>query len=210
MSNERVRSQPMRRRRLTRDESQADTRAELLTAANRLFLRDGYAATSLAAIAEEAALTKGAVYSNFDSKEDLFLTVMREAGATAEWYAPDDVSRAEGDEPGEQAASFGRYAASVKPSRRHVALFLEMNAAALRSEPVRRRAVNRNAEFFETFGAAFGAALGIKVDNPHRLGLILQSLYVGLIMHGAFDGGRDEETFAAAYQLVVLGHQVGV
>src|SRR5580765_1647639 len=99
----------MPRRRLTREESQARTRAELLRAAYRLFLRDGFVATSLAAIAEEAGVTKGAVYSNFESKEDLFLAMLQQAGGGAKWYAPDDVSRADGTDPAERAASFGRY-----------------------------------------------------------------------------------------------------
>src|SRR5687768_14502723 len=66
------------RRRLTREESKARTRQELLRAASRLFLRNGFVATSLADIAEEAGLTKGAVYSNFESKEDLFVAVLQE------------------------------------------------------------------------------------------------------------------------------------
>jgi AcrR family transcriptional regulator len=199
-----VRSQPMPRRRLTRDESQARTRTELLRAANRLFLRDGYAATSLAAIAEEAAVTKGAVYSNFESKEDLFLALLREYDSGAEWYAPHDVSDMSGEGPDERAQSFGRHAAGIQPSRRQVALFLEMNAAALRSERVRRWVAANNDRFFESFGAGFADALGIEVDDPRRLGLIAQSIYVGLMMHGAFDGGADGEAFVDAYRLLAM------
>jgi AcrR family transcriptional regulator len=200
MSPPDLRSQPMPRRRLTRDESQARTRAELLRAASRLFLRDGYAATSLAAIAEEAAVTKGAVYSNFESKEDLFLALLRER--PAEWYAPRDVSTAVGDEADDRAEAFGRYAAGRQPSRRHVALFLEMNAAALRSDRVRRWVATHNAEFFESLGSELAEALGVEVDDPGTLGLVTQSLYVGLTMHGAFDGGIDDDRFAEAYRLL--------
>jgi AcrR family transcriptional regulator len=41
-----------------------------------MFLRDGYAATSLEKVAEEAGYSKGAVYSNFDGKDDLCLAVL--------------------------------------------------------------------------------------------------------------------------------------
>jgi AcrR family transcriptional regulator len=47
----------------------------LLDAAERLFRRDGYAATSLDRIAGEAGYTKGAVYSNFPNKEAVFLAL---------------------------------------------------------------------------------------------------------------------------------------
>ncbi|WP_067690612.1 TetR/AcrR family transcriptional regulator [Nocardia jejuensis] len=66
---------------LTRAESQALTREELIEAAERLFYANGYHATSLAAIAAEAGRTIGAVYSNFDAKEDLCLEVLRGWGS---------------------------------------------------------------------------------------------------------------------------------
>ncbi|MFF0491148.1 TetR/AcrR family transcriptional regulator [Nocardia sp. NPDC004068] len=62
--------------RLTRSESQARTRAELLDTARTLFLSEGYARTSLERVAEEAGYSKGAVYSNFRTKSQLCLEVL--------------------------------------------------------------------------------------------------------------------------------------
>ena len=62
--------------RLTRSESQARTRQRLVETARAMFLRDGYAATSLEKVAEEAGFSKGAVYSNFGGKDDLCLAVL--------------------------------------------------------------------------------------------------------------------------------------
>jgi AcrR family transcriptional regulator len=59
----------------TRLERQARTRAELVDAAERMFSEQGFDATSLNAVADTAGYTKGAVYSNFASKEDLFFAV---------------------------------------------------------------------------------------------------------------------------------------
>jgi AcrR family transcriptional regulator len=61
--------------RLSRTERQARTREELVDAAERLFATQGFHATSVDAVAAEAGYTKGAVYSNFASKEDLFFAV---------------------------------------------------------------------------------------------------------------------------------------
>jgi AcrR family transcriptional regulator len=60
---------------LTRAERQANTRRGLVDAAERLFTAQGFHPTSLDAVADEAGYTKGAVYSNFASKEDLFFAV---------------------------------------------------------------------------------------------------------------------------------------
>ena len=59
----------------TRVERQARTRDGLVDAAERLFSARGFDATVLDAVADEAGYTKGAVYSNFSSKEDLFFAV---------------------------------------------------------------------------------------------------------------------------------------
>jgi AcrR family transcriptional regulator len=62
--------------RLTREEKKARTRAQLIDAAATVFARRGFVAASLDEVADEAGLTKGAVYSNFESKDDLFQAVM--------------------------------------------------------------------------------------------------------------------------------------
>ena len=62
--------------RLTRSESQARTRERLVETARTMFLRDGYAATTLEKVAEEAGYSKGAVYSNFQGKDALCLAVL--------------------------------------------------------------------------------------------------------------------------------------
>jgi AcrR family transcriptional regulator len=56
--------------------ARSETRSALLAAAFRVFGRQGIANTSLSEIAAEAGLTKGAVYSNFASKDELLLAIM--------------------------------------------------------------------------------------------------------------------------------------
>jgi AcrR family transcriptional regulator len=64
--------------RLTRAQSQARTRALIVDAATRLFLRDGFQVTSLEQIGEDAGFTRGAVYSNFPSKTAMGIAVINE------------------------------------------------------------------------------------------------------------------------------------
>lgn len=66
--------------RLSRTETQAQTRNRLIEAARELFAKEGYATTSVDRIAETAGYSKGAVYSNFDSKEAIFLEVLELQG----------------------------------------------------------------------------------------------------------------------------------
>jgi len=61
--------------RLSRAERREQTRQELLSAAEACFVSRGFHASSVEEVAERAGYTKGAVYSNFASKEDLFFAV---------------------------------------------------------------------------------------------------------------------------------------
>ncbi len=65
-------------KRLTREEKKALTRSRLLEAAEEVFLRRGFHRAGLEEVAEEAGFTRGAVYSNFASKDDLFLALLDE------------------------------------------------------------------------------------------------------------------------------------
>jgi AcrR family transcriptional regulator len=65
-----------RTKRLTREEQREITRERLLAAAKRLFVKQGFAATSVEEIAEAAGFTRGAFYSNFEDKDDIFIAIL--------------------------------------------------------------------------------------------------------------------------------------
>jgi AcrR family transcriptional regulator len=67
----------VRPRRLTRAQQQAVTRDRLLAAAEQVIDRHGYGGASIDLITAEAGYSKGAIYSNFESKEALFLELLR-------------------------------------------------------------------------------------------------------------------------------------
>ena len=64
--------------RLSRAEQNDRNRALLLAAARRVFLARGYYAATLEQIADEAGFSKGAVYSRFASKADMFLALLED------------------------------------------------------------------------------------------------------------------------------------
>ncbi len=68
----------MRGRERLRRHPRAQTREDLLDAAARVFARRGFHGASVEAVSEEAGFSTGAVYSNFASKEELFLSLYEE------------------------------------------------------------------------------------------------------------------------------------
>ena len=63
--------------RKTKTEAQK-TRQHLLDVALEVFWRDGVTRASLQAIAQEAGVTRGALYWHFKNKEDLFETLFEQ------------------------------------------------------------------------------------------------------------------------------------
>ena len=62
--------------RWTRQRRLEHTRAVLLDAAEEVFVQRGYGGAALEDIAEAAGYTRGAIYSHFGAKEELFLAVV--------------------------------------------------------------------------------------------------------------------------------------
>jgi AcrR family transcriptional regulator len=73
---------PARRR--TQAERRARTRAALLQSAARGLSRDGYGNLTLERVASDAGYTRGALYHQFQGKEDLALAVVRWVASTWE------------------------------------------------------------------------------------------------------------------------------
>ena len=67
----------MSRKRLSRDDSREQTTQRLLEAAQKLIAKKGLDAASVENIAAAAGYTRGAFYSNFSSKDDLFIELLR-------------------------------------------------------------------------------------------------------------------------------------
>src|SRR3982074_1492332 len=84
----------MSRTRRSRDDSREQTTQRLLDAAQKVIAKKGLEAASVENIAAAAGYTRGAFYSNFSSKDDLFIELLRGAHqqATAELKALRDAS----------------------------------------------------------------------------------------------------------------------
>ena len=191
---------------MTREEKKSRTRQALLGAAAKLVARDGAQATSLDRIAEEAGLTKGAVYSNFDSKEDLLFTLAETAGGPE--VNLDPILEAAGslaDGLEEAGRAVARELGSV-PSR-SFRLGLEVFNFALRNSRARKRqAANNRAnmqatgEQFERLARGWGKALPMAGEE---LATVVQALALGLAQQRALDPKAvPDELFARAFRLL--------
>ena len=124
------------RKRLTREESQAQTRAALIAVGRKHFLRYGLGGAVAEKIAEDAGYSRGALYANFDGKEDLFLAVIREEQACRSNIFRSILS----DEPSskKRLRKVRDMIADTFTNRDWIVLRAEFEAGALRSERIRK------------------------------------------------------------------------
>ena len=128
--------------RLSRAESRARTRQALLDAAAAVFVERGFHRTSVEAIAERAGFTRGAFYSNFDSKEELFAELLQSTVYRA--YREMGERQLEGDGPIPTARESAETLAAIQahPDGRWMfRLWLELLLEAGRDEKMRALAV---------------------------------------------------------------------
>ena len=120
---------PERRRQLTRD--------ALVAAAAEVFTAKGFHAASLDEIADAAGFTRGAIYSNFGSKEELLFAVYdRLDDMTLASMADAIDERGVG---GATTAASAVWARLLGRSRDMIALSLELHLYALRNPEARER-----------------------------------------------------------------------
>ncbi|HTS95219.1 MAG TPA: TetR/AcrR family transcriptional regulator [Streptosporangiaceae bacterium] len=121
----------------------AVVRRRLLDAALGVFAERGYADTNLDQVAAAAGLTKGAIYSNFASKDDLFFAMMNDQGLRRVEAVRTALEAAAGDPRRPQALhDIGRLlTAAFTEQREWQLVFLDFWRRAVRDDDVRAQFV---------------------------------------------------------------------
>jgi AcrR family transcriptional regulator len=135
--------QYMGRKRLSRQESRLQTRERLLEAAAEVFSRRGFHAASVEEVAEEAGFSKGAVYSNFASKEELFLTLLDRHLAAELHSVAAQVTPGGGHGQAEVVGPRRSFADQLEESRTWNVLTLEFFLYALRHPSAQQQLAER-------------------------------------------------------------------
>lgn len=134
--------------RLTREQSKANTRERLLAAARGVFARSGFHGASVEEIASAAGFSTGALYSNFDGKEDLFLVLMeREIEEHAREITEAVRARASMSERATGGAR--QWMTMIEREPEVVLLFMEFWAYGVRDAQVRPKVAARFAQMRE-------------------------------------------------------------
>ncbi|MEW6332613.1 MAG: TetR family transcriptional regulator [Pseudomonadota bacterium] len=179
--------------RRTKEEA-LETRDRILDTAEKVFLKKGVAATSLADVADAAGVTRGAIYWHFKNKADLFDAMMQRVSLPME----EMVARA-GDENIEDPLAYVRGCAlavlervTTDPQSRRVAEISRYKVEyADEMEPLRARHIECRTECLGRIerGLRNAAKRGLldRSVNPRIAAVGLHALVDGLITNWVLD-----------------------
>ncbi|SEI92321.1 TetR/AcrR family transcriptional regulator [Paraburkholderia diazotrophica] len=206
----------MKRKRLTREQSKDQTRLRLLDAAQAIFMKKGFAAASVEDIAEAAGYTRGAFYSNFRSKPELFLELLRRdhESMQAELHSifEENATREE------MEANVLRYYSRLPRDNKYFLLWVEAKLLAARDARFRVRfnaflheKVEQLTEYISEFSVRVGTPLPLPAET---LALGLMGLCDGMQFFFTVDpqnisGERAEEVLGNFFARVVFGRTMG-
>jgi TetR/AcrR family transcriptional regulator, transcriptional repressor of aconitase len=168
--------------RLTRRQSQALTRGKLLASASEVVARDGYSGATIDRIAEEAGFSKGAFYSNFANKEDIFLQLLeRNAGGDVIELADLLENR---DDPDDVIDALCEWANMRAKDKRWGTLAIDLLRIARRDNTLEERHLRPFREQWEGLGKLLARKLFPKgrsdFDPLYVGGVVLELTYGGL------------------------------
>ena len=126
----------------TRKERQTRTRELLMESAATVAARRGIERASLDEVAERAGFTKGAVYANFSSKEELFLAML-DAHFEARLEELDRIVSTEADPDAQAREAAQGLMRMLDAQPEHHRLFFEFAVHAARNEDFREQLVAR-------------------------------------------------------------------
>jgi AcrR family transcriptional regulator len=193
-------------KRLSRAEQVGRNRALVLDAARRVFLARGYHGATLEQIAEEAGFSKGVLYSQFDSKADLFLALLE---ARISERAAENARVAGSLREGDLLSLIDHLARGDQATPGWLLLVIEFRVHAARDPELSRRYAAAHARTVEALADVLAAVYARNGQAPaipaRRLAEVLLAFSAGAAMEQAADpaalGGRQ----VAAQLAQVLG-----
>ena len=165
----------------------ARTRAALLDAAAKMFVARGYEAASLDDIAAAAGFTRGAIYSSFDDKEDLFLAVV--TAFDEKWISNFERAIRQAEEAGltSSASITALWKEFASSDEQQTRLMMEFRVVALRNKTIARKLAQFEKRMEETMASIVQDHVDAGLLHPvlpvKDLAVLMYSASQGILLH---------------------------
>lgn len=188
-----------------------ETRTAILQAAEALFAGEGYEATGVAEICDEAGVSKGAFYHHFPTKEAVFLELLKSwlQGLNIRLEA---LGRAEGSVP-ERISSMTEVMQSVlETAQEGLPIYLEFWSRALRDPDVMEIMIQPFQQFRIFFSEMLeeGRREGTMMHSDSKTAAqVFLSFAIGLLVQGIFEpeGADWEQVSVKGIHVLLRGYE---
>ena len=191
------------RRRLTRQESKEVTRMRLIEAAEALFSRRGFDDTPVDDISELAGYSRGAFYSNFDDKDQVFLAVIDRRWPSISNGLEDIFQHM--SEPAERAAAVREWYSNQWRFKDFVALQMDFTRRAMKDRSVKKHLTELRRQELEQIASSVVRYLGTTnrapADRPDVLAVAFLAVARGLATLAIEAGPEMEQLYSEAAKL---------
>jgi AcrR family transcriptional regulator len=198
-------------RRLNRAEKREANRERILRAARKVFGARGFHGATIEQIADEAGLSNGAIYYNFESKGDLFLALLEERSEERVRHIRRTLTGGDGAAGGlrEEARDATR---SLKENREWRLLVLEFTAYAARTPAMRPRLRAHERRFKAALAKTLEEHLagpdgGLPMP-PEKLALTASGIANGLALEELADPGSVPDELLGELLAKVFGDRI--
>ncbi len=171
--------------------SSDDLRNQILSAASELFLRDGYANTSIDAVIEKVGGSKRAIYSHFGGKDDLFAAMMANLSESALQAIASAEEKVAGDDVRVSLTKFARAVMRILMDPRTVALYRLIVSESARMPDLAevflangpRRAASALAQLLQRYADAGALTISSAEEAAeHFIGMLRDDVYLEVLL----------------------------
>jgi len=154
----------------------------LIEAAEKVFIRKGFDNASVEDISETAGYSRGAFYSNFDDKEQVFVAVIDRRRPKVQKVLDDMFQQI--TEPAARMAAVREWFSNQWRLKDFIALRMEFSRRAMRDRSVRKHLAELRREELETYAASVGRYLcatdQVPGNRPEIVALVFLAVAHGL------------------------------
>jgi AcrR family transcriptional regulator len=186
--------------------TRVEVRERILDAASKVFAAEGFAGATIDAIGQAAGFTKGAVYSNFESKDELFLALL---DREFELRGAQIATALEGG--GDTAAAARDLSRSVLDSVHghadYYVLFVEYWLRAVRDPQLRERLIDRRRAAAADQASHIVDSTGAIASGPQlaNLAQLVVTVNLGIAMEEVLRPGTIDTDLLAQLITTLLG-----
>ncbi|WP_026256377.1 TetR/AcrR family transcriptional regulator [Mycobacterium sp. 155] len=178
--------------------TRGEVRDRILDAALEVFAAEGFAGATIDAIGQAAGFTKGAVYSNFESKDDLFLALLDRQFETRGELIATAFDNNGGDTAATARALSRSMLESIRNQNEYYVVLTEYWLRAVRDPQLRDRLIaRRRTAVQQALQVVNNVATALPRQNLLALAQLVVTMSTGVAMEELLQPGTIDETMLA-------------